>query len=141
MLIAPADSVAQAGQALAEGADQLDITGCEAAVAAAIKARYPGAALWPGPAGRDFGAPGPAALVDADLVAAVGATPAGPPPGSGAPAADAPVAAVITVAAISTWLGAAAVRTRHVQPVRRAIDMTSAIAGRRAPALTTRGLA
>jgi dihydropteroate synthase len=63
-------------------------------------------------------------------------------PGGGAgTAADTPVAAVIAVAAISTWLGAAAVRTRHVREVRRAIDMTASIAGTRPPALTTRGLA
>jgi hypothetical protein len=70
-------------------------------------------------------------VVDADLVAA--------PPGT--PPEDAPVAAVVAVAAISTWLGAAGVRTRHAPQVRRAIDMTSSIAGTRPPALTTRGLA
>lgn len=70
-------------------------------------------------------------VVDADLVAA--------PPGT--PPEDAPIAAVVAVAAISTWLGASGIRTRHATQVRRAIDMTSSIAGTRPPALTTRGLA
>jgi hypothetical protein len=71
------------------------------------------------------------AVIDADLVAAA----------PGTPPEDAPVAAVVAAAAISTWLGAAGIRTRHVPQVRRAIDMTSSIAGTRPPALTTRGLA
>ena len=50
-------------------------------------------------------------------------------------------AAVVATAAVLAWLGTAAIRTRHVLPVRRAIDMTCAIAGTRLPALTTRGLA
>ncbi len=125
--------VDQAGLALAEGADLLDVSGCPPETAAAIGARYPGAVWLGAPAGPAPGAepgpPGPAALVDADLVAARGA------------GGDAPVAAVAAVAAISTWLGAAAVRTRHVRAARRAIDMTASIAGRRPPSLTTRGLA
>jgi dihydropteroate synthase len=51
------------------------------------------------------------------------------------------LAAVVAAAAISAWLGAPVIRTRHVAPVRRAIDMTASIAGSRLPALTTRGLA
>jgi len=51
-----------------------------------------------------------------------------------------PVAAVVARAAVLTWLGTPAIRTRHVLPVRRAIDMTSSIAGTRLPSLTTRGL-
>jgi len=51
-----------------------------------------------------------------------------------------PVAAAIARAAVLTWLGTPAIRTRHVLPVRRAIDMTSSIAGTRLPSLTTRGL-
>ena len=50
-------------------------------------------------------------------------------------------AAVVATAAVLAWLGAPAIRTRHVLPVRRAIDMTCSIAGTRLPALTTRGLA
>lgn len=50
-------------------------------------------------------------------------------------------AAVVATAAVLTWLGAPGIRTRHVLPVRRAIDMTCSIAGTRLPALTTRGLA
>jgi hypothetical protein len=50
-------------------------------------------------------------------------------------------AAVVATAAVLAWLGTPAIRTRHVLPVRRAIDMTCSIAGTRLPALTTRGLA
>jgi hypothetical protein len=50
-------------------------------------------------------------------------------------------AAAIATAAVLAWLGTPAIRTRHVLPVRRAIDITSSIAGTRLPALTTRGLA
>jgi hypothetical protein len=64
---------------------------------------------------------------------------------AGSPAAtdvegDSP-AAVVATAAVLAWLGTPAIRTRHVLPVRRAIDMTGSIAGTRPPALTTRGLA
>jgi hypothetical protein len=126
----------EASRVLGAGADLLDVTGCEPRAAAAIRARYPGEVwpgeVWPGaPAAAipaESGPPGPAALVDADLAAA-------------RDGGDAPVAAVIAVAAVSTWLAAAAIRTRHVREVRRAIDMTATIAGRRPPALTIRGLA
>jgi hypothetical protein len=133
VLLTSVTGVDEAGRALGDGADLVDVTGCPPQTAAAIRARYPDAA-WPGtPAGPDPaaepGPPGPSALVDADAVAARGA------------AGDAPVAAVVAVAAVSAWLGAAAVRTRHVRAARRAIDMTASIAGRRPPALTTRGLA
>lgn len=45
------------------------------------------------------------------------------------------------VAAVGTWLGASMIRTRHVTGVRRSIDMTESILGRRPPARTLRGLA
>jgi hypothetical protein len=51
------------------------------------------------------------------------------------------LAGVVATAAVLAWLGTPAIRTRHVLPVRRAIDMTCSIAGTRLPALTTRGLA
>jgi hypothetical protein len=50
-------------------------------------------------------------------------------------------AAVVATAAVLAWLGTPAIRTRHVLPVRRAIDMACSIAGTRLPATTTRGLA
>jgi dihydropteroate synthase len=50
-------------------------------------------------------------------------------------------ATAVAVAAISTWLGAPVIRTRHTRAVRRAIDMTASIAGTRVPARTIRGLA
>jgi dihydropteroate synthase len=143
VLLAPADGVEQAGRVLAEGADVLDVSGCAAADVAAIEARYPDVPLWAGRAGRSLGTPGPpgpGALVDADLVAAGEAAGAGEA-GDATDAGKPPVAAVVAVAAISTWLGAAAVRTTHVRAVRRAIDMAATIAGTRPPALTTRGLA
>jgi hypothetical protein len=100
---------------MAAGADMIDAAGLSDQAVAAIRARHPGV-LWAG---------SPAA--DAD----------------GATAADGravPVAAVVARAAVLTWLGTPAIRTRHVLPVRRAIDMTSSIAGTRLPSLTTRGL-
>ena len=72
------------------------------------------------------------------------------PPGRASPPAavgtasvtgTAAIADVLAIAAISCWLGAAAVRTRHVGPVRRALDMTASIAGVRPPAAAIRGLA
>ena len=78
---------------------------------AALRARHPGLRLW-------HGSP---AATDADQAGTQ--------------------AAVIATAAVLAWLGTPAIRTRHVLPVRRAIDMTCSIAGTRLPALTTRGLA
>ncbi len=69
-------------------------------------------------------------LVDADRAAALAA---------GDEAAE--LAGIVAIAAISGWLGAHAVRTRHPQPVRRALDMTASILGTRPPARTVRGLA
>ncbi len=45
------------------------------------------------------------------------------------------------VAAICGWLGASIIRTRYVAGVRRCLDMTEAILGRRPPARALRGLA
>ena len=123
ILIAAVSTPAEAGRALAAGADLIDTTGLSDQAVAAIRNRHPGARLWAG---------SPAA-VDADR--AVNA--------DRAMADDRralPVAAVVARAAVLTWLGTPAIRTRHVLPVRRAIDMTSSIAGTRLPSLTTRGL-
>lgn len=57
-------------------------------------------------------------------------------PGDGPPGA-----AALAVAALSGWLGAAVVRTRHPRPVRRALDLTDSVRGVRPPARTVRGLA
>ncbi len=51
------------------------------------------------------------------------------------------LAAIVAAAAISAWQGAPAVGTRHVQAVRRAVDMAATIRGDRQPARTVRGLA
>jgi hypothetical protein len=64
------------------------------------------------------------------------ATPRDAPPGDAPPGA-----AALAVAALSGWLGAAVVRTRHPQPVRRALDLTDSVRGVRPPARTVRGLA
>ena len=117
VLIAAVSTAAQAGPAIAAGADMIDATGLSDQAVAAIRARHPGVPLWTG---------SPAA-VDADS-----AVPAS--------AQTTPIAAVVARAAVLTWLGTAAIRTRYVLPVRRAIDMTSSIAGTRLPSLTTRGL-
>jgi hypothetical protein len=68
-------------------------------------------------------------LVDADRAAGLAAGDEGPE-----------LAGIVAIAAISCWLGADAVRTRHPQPVRRALDMTASILGTRPPARTVRGL-
>jgi hypothetical protein len=57
------------------------------------------------------------------------------PDGTAAPSA------AVAVAAVCAWLGAAVVRTRHVAPVRRSLDMTTSIRGTRPPSWTVRGLA
>ena len=116
VLLTPVNDAAETGRAIAAGADLIDVTGLTGQAVAAIRAAYPDAPVW-------TGAP---AAADAD--------------GIGADAAGS-VAAVVAAAAISTWLGADVIRTRHVVPVRRAIDMTLSISGGRLPALTTRGLA
>jgi len=112
VLIAAVSTAAQADRAIAAGADMIDAAGLSDQAVAAIRARHPGVRLWEGSPGA----------VDVDSLRAM------------------PVAAVVARAAVLTWLGTPAIRTRHVLPVRRAIDMTSSIAGTRLPSLTTRGL-
>ena len=112
VLIAAVSTAAQADRAIAAGADMIDAAGLSDQAVAAIRARHPGVRLWEGSPGA----------VGVDSLRAM------------------PVAAVVARAAVLTWLGTPAIRTRHVLPVRRAIDMTSSIAGTRLPSLTTRGL-
>ena len=107
----------QAALARAEGADLIDVRAATPGALAAIRASLPAAVLWTGPPGDP---------VDADRLAAAVAR-------SGA--------AVIATAAVCTWLGAPVIRSRHTRAVRRAIDMTTSIAGRRPPSRTIRGLA
>ena len=111
ILVAAVAAPAEADQAIAAGADMIDSSGLTEEDVAALRTRHPGLRLWRG---------SPAAA-DADHAG----TPAG----------------VVATAAVLAWLGTPAIRTRHVLPVRRAIDMTCSIAGTRLPALTTRGLA
>jgi hypothetical protein len=117
----------QAARARAEGADLIDVRGATPGALAAIRASLPAGALWTG-AGAD--------PLDADRLAA------GAGPGrAGDPAGRVTPAAVIATAAVCTWLGAPVIRSRHTRAVRRAIDMTASIAGRRPPSRTVRGLA
>lgn len=115
LLLAIADDPEQAAQALAGGADLIDASAATPESLAVIRTGPAGAGLWAG---------SPASPVNADHVAP-----------------DGRAASAVAVAAISTWLGAPVVATRHVRAVRRAIDMTASIAGIRPPALTVRGLA
>lgn len=62
-------------------------------------------------------------------------------PGAAVPEEEPPGAGALAVAALSGWLGAAVVRTRYPQPVRRALDLTDSVRGARPPARTVRGLA
>jgi hypothetical protein len=109
----------QAALARAEGADLIDVRGATPGALAAIRASLPAGVLWTDPR---------ADPLDADELAATATATATP-------------AAVIATAAVCTWLGAPVVRSRHTRAVRRAIDMTASIAGRRPPSHTVRGLA
>jgi dihydropteroate synthase len=85
-----------------------------------------------------------AALVDVDLAAELAE--AGRPAqvrADRAPvlAGTTALAGIVAIAALSSWLGAAVVRTRHPLQVRRALEMAAAIKGTRPPARTVRGLA
>jgi hypothetical protein len=111
ILVAAVGTVAEADTAIAAGADMIDGSGLTDQDMAALRARHPGLRLWQG------------------VPAATDADHAGTAP------------AVVATAAVLAWLGTPAIRTRHVLPVRRAIDMTCSIAGTRLPAVTTRGLA
>jgi hypothetical protein len=51
------------------------------------------------------------------------------------------VAGIVALAALSSWLGARAVRTSYPAQVRHALDMTASVRGTRPPARTVRGLA
>src|SRR5262252_5638259 len=108
VLVAIVATAADADHAITAGADMIDGGGLPAPDLAALRARHPGLRVWQG---------SPAAT-DADHA---GTTPA-----------------AVATAAVLAWLGAPAIRTRHVLSVRRAIDMTCSIAGTRLPALTTR---
>jgi dihydropteroate synthase len=63
------------------------------------------------------------------------------PSGVQVPGDAAPGGGALAAAALSGWLGAAVVRTRHPRPVRRALDLTDSVRGVRPPARTVRGLA
>jgi len=121
LLLGVGDDPQQAALARSEGADLVDVGAAAPGARAAIQASLPAATSWTGPPGHPL---------DVDLLAAAAGVSAGDPP-----------AAVIATAAVCTWLGAPMVRSRHTRAVRRAIDMTESIAGRRLPARTIRGLA
>ena len=118
----------QAALARAEGADLIDVRGATPGALAAIRASLPAGVLWTDPR---------ADPLDADTLAAAAARQSR----AAGPGGRATPAAVIATAAVCTWLGAPVVRSRHTRAVRRAIDMTASIAGRRPPSHTVRGLA
>ena len=119
----------QAALARAEGADLIDVRGATPGALAAIRASLPAGVLWTDPR---------ADPLDADKLAAAGAARPGAAAGPGGRVTP---AAVIATAAVCAWLGAPVVRSRHTRAVRRAIDMTASIAGRRPPSYAVRGLA
>jgi dihydropteroate synthase len=80
-----------------------------------------------------------AALADADRTAGWATDPDLDDADDDAMAAGA--AGAVAIAAVCSWLGVAAVRTRHPLQVRRALDMAASIQGTRPPARTVRGLA
>lgn len=80
-----------------------------------------------------------AAVVDADEAVAQARGRGGQGDASGI--SDDADSGALAIAAIASWLSAAAVRTRHPGPVRRALDMTASIRGLRPPARAVRGLA
>jgi hypothetical protein len=120
----------QAALARAEGADLIDVRDAAPGALAAIRASLPAAVLW-----TDQWTDPRADPLDADRLAAAGTARRGGSAGQVTPAA------VIATAAVCTWLGAPVIRSRHTRAVRRAIDMTASIAGRRPPSRTLRGLA
>jgi hypothetical protein len=126
----------QAALARAEGADLIDVRGATPGALAAIRASLPPGVLWADPR---------ADPLDADKLAAAGAARGGAGAArlgaAAGPGSRVTPAAVIATAAVCTWLGAPVVRSRHTRAVRRAIDMTASIAGRRPPSHTVRGLA
>ncbi len=158
MVAAAARDLATAAAAIAAGADLIDLSGADPQVVTAVRDRYPGV-LTCGPAEgaalageRDAALRTRALLICADPDAAGAAeasgisrdailVEAGPDRAAaliragwqvivdtGEPAGPHAAAAV---AALSCWLGAAAVRSRQVAAVRRAIDMTASIRGTR----------
>jgi hypothetical protein len=126
----------QAALARAEGADLIDVRGATPGALAAIQASLPAGVLWTDPR---------ADPLDADKLAAAGAARmeggSARPGAAAGPGGRVTPAAVIATAAVCAWLGAPVVRSRHTRAVRRAIDMTASIAGRRPPSHTVRGLA
>jgi hypothetical protein len=126
----------QAALARAEGADLIDVRGATPGALAAIRASLPAGVLWTDPR---------ADPLDADKLAAAGAARmeggSARPGAAAGPGGRVTPAAVIATAAVCAWLGAPVVRSRHTRAVRRAIDMTASIAGRRPPSHAVRGLA
>jgi len=153
---AAAATLPAAAAAVAQGADLIDLTGADQQTMTEVRTRYPGvlacapadwADLVRDPAtalrtGAVLVCSDPAAAAEAEAngigraAILVEAARAAGLIGAGwrvlvdaGQAAGPPAAAA--VAALSAWLGAAAVRSPHVLAVRRAVDMTGAISGTR----------
>jgi hypothetical protein len=168
VIIAPAASVAEAAAATAAGAQLVDV-GSNTGLIGAVRGEVGGVDICAdggdGDVVRDaeIAARTGAGLICADVDAAAAAVRLGVTAGRVAvqtvPAgieavrqagwavlaelgawADSPAGAQ-AAAAVCVWLGASALRTRHVAGVRRSADMTEAIMGRKPPVLAVRGLA
>ena len=145
----PADVVRDAAVARATGTAAI-CAGLDAARASSLPA---GRLLVDVPPGLVWqaGQAGWAGLVDADRAALAARREAARPVTAGEdPAVTGPAgeeraeedsAGIVAMAAISSWLGAAVIRTRHPAQVRRALDMTASIRGGRPPDRAVRGLA
>jgi hypothetical protein len=136
---APADVVADLAAARATGAMAMCV-GIEAASTCELPASRLLVVVPPAlvPQARLAGW---AAVVDADDAAAQvqGARGMAEDGETGSQAGD--DVSVLAIAAIASWLDAAAVRTHRTGQVRRALDMTASIRGLRPPARAVRGLA
>jgi len=119
-LICPGADAAEAAARRGVSAGRILVQAAPAGIEAAVRAGWPVLADLEGLADPEGGA-NPEG--DADLGGAAG------------------LARTEAAAAVCAWLGASVLRTRHVANVRRCVDMTESILGRRPPAWAVRGLA
>lgn len=126
-------AAARAGQ-LGIAAERVLVQTGPAGIAAAAQAGW---AILVDLAGGDAG------LTGQDTAARAAAARAAAARGAAARAATAQEATAreAAVAAVCAWLGASVIRTRYVTEIRRSVEMTESILGRRPAAGTLRGLA
>jgi hypothetical protein len=136
---APADVVTDLAAARATGAMAM-CAGIEAASASELPASSVLVVVPPALVPQVCQA-GWAAVVDADDAAAQAQGAPGRADGGDTGGHVEDDVSVLAIAAIASWLGAAAVRTHLIGQVRRALDMTASIRGLRPPERAVRGLA